>query len=238
MNIRRPDANDAFTLLELLLVIGTVAVLAMLIVPLTGKLAAVSRSVGGANHLRQISAALVQHCTDHHQEYPVISPGASLAWTTESITKYLPRRAYPASFANEVFVCPNADYRDAGNRKYANPANLSRTYAATSVMIGRNPNTPSTYDTSWPRNSLSLREPSQAMLVVDARQDGINRWCRGVIQWSLVKGEFQSGIFAESRYIDYRQNGKAHVLFADGHLETLSPEEMSERATQATWEAR
>ncbi len=230
--------NRAFTVIELLAAAAIVGILAVLVVPFTGKLAVASRSVAAASQLRQIHTALAQHCADHNHDYPTISPGASLAWTTDTIAQYLPRRDFPPSFANTVFVCPNADYRDGANQRYANPVQISRTYAATSVMIGRNPNTPSSWDTSWPRHALSIREPARAMLVVDARQDGTNRWSRSVIQWSLVKGEFQNGADSASRYIDYRQSGKAHILFADGHVETMSPVELRERATQATWEAR
>jgi prepilin-type N-terminal cleavage/methylation domain-containing protein len=132
--VRRPVATPlpraGFTLAELLVVIGIVAVLLALLLPAIGKARRAARSVSCLSQLHQISLAFQQHATTHGGRLP--NPlAANISWE-ESLIPYVQTSA--------VFRCPaddelfetlgtSYDWRDTGD-----PAS---TLAGASILIAK-----------------------------------------------------------------------------------------------------
>jgi len=82
----RPPPVRAFTLLEILVVVGIIAVLMALLLPGLEKARESAVAVKCANNLRQIGAALSMYGNENHGAYPRTSyvPGAALAQGTNA----------------------------------------------------------------------------------------------------------------------------------------------------------
>ena len=83
-----PPANHAFTLIELLIVIATMALLAALIVPAFTKAFESAKAAKDASNLRQIGAATQMYMNDNNGVFP---GSATLTWMShlEQNQKYL-----------------------------------------------------------------------------------------------------------------------------------------------------
>ncbi len=102
--------KNAFTLLELLVVIVIVAVLAGVLLPQLGKLTLMSRSAKCISNLRQIGAAMLSHAGEHNGlmptsgadiSYGAVSPETNLPGWTEQLAPYL-------GTDRRIFVCPSS----------------------------------------------------------------------------------------------------------------------------------
>lgn len=114
-NLARRPAPGGFTLAEVLVVIGIIAVLLALLLPVMGQTRSAAQSVACLANLRQIHVGFLQYAADNDKHLP--DPSTSQCSWERSLRKYLP--------AVQVFRCkadgelyPNVgssyDWRDTG----------------------------------------------------------------------------------------------------------------------------
>lgn len=219
-------------MLVVLAVLGVLAALAVLAVGSSSKAA---RAVKSLSQLRTIGWALDQYRMDHRNDYPAISSvdwsGETVAWTRTPLGDYLPLR--PGRLSNLVFICPNADYQNYIG--YPDTTKLTRTFAAAAGMLGFNSNKTGADNTTTPRSFFSFKRPSSTIIVFDAKQAGVSGWCASHVFLSQLKTDLASSGPESTRQLDFRHNGAAHFLFADGHIETLTHSAAKDRITPSVW---
>lgn len=98
--------SRGFTLLELLVVIGIVALLAVLVTPAVSRIGARSRSTACVSNLRQLGVALNLYLTEHDNAMPVMESGRrsrdeEVPVIDNTLSSYLQDSA--------VFACPADD---------------------------------------------------------------------------------------------------------------------------------
>lgn len=112
--------KNAFTLLELLVVIVIVAVLASVLIPQLTKMTLLSRNTQCISNLRQIGAALLSHAGEHNGLMP--TAGAEIAYHAISADTGLPgwtEQLEPYLGTNrKIFVCPSSGPIIPNNAQY------------------------------------------------------------------------------------------------------------------------
>ncbi len=216
----------AFTLLELLVVIGIIGILASLMFAGLARSKEKARSVACLGHLKQLGLAFTLYLDENNSNFP--APGSKtlmgplpedwIYWQVARDPKQSALAPYVASgyFATNLFRCPSdgaARELERGNRS-TDPYIYS--YSMTSYLVTNevNQGTSLALDSAGnylPFNAASVRNPSGKILLAeeerDAPPDGLNDG-----RWVPILNPLTT-----------RHNGKGNVTFIDGHVETVLP---------------
>jgi len=96
-------------LIELLVVIGIIAILAALLLPALSSAKAHAHATTCKNHLHQMGLALNMYVDEHQGRYPygICPKGPSTDWSASSYwyAKLLPY--YPVPWTNPAYHCPS-----------------------------------------------------------------------------------------------------------------------------------
>lgn len=228
----RPHSHAAFTMLELLAAIAILAILASLVIPFVSDMTEKSRSTKCLGNMRQIGAALTMYAADNDGHNPPLVDGSGKDWDQGAIFPYLTARTNSngSQRQNTVFICPSAVYTGFGN------SDLSRTYASTETMIGRDANGDKDY--TVPTKRLGYTSLSGTLILFDGKQNGANRYCRQVASWGEASGDLTADPNASTTYIDYRHDKAFNGLFADGHAETIKRSNAPTYVTALMWRGK
>jgi prepilin-type processing-associated H-X9-DG protein len=127
--MQRERTTSAFTLVELLVVIGVIAVLVALLLPALRKARAQAQQVACMSNLRQMGMALFQYRQDNHRYFPPMymtytdKVGANTRPFPFRLYKYLGTYVVSSSgaesarldtgkYGRHMFYCPTATYYD------------------------------------------------------------------------------------------------------------------------------
>lgn len=195
-NMNQRDGS-AFTLIELLMVIGIIAILASIIIPSISKIRASAANVKCTSNLRQIGVALNMYANEQSDDsYPrtIDQPKEGQPATTwmQKLIPYvgLPEGSMgppPLPRSTGIFLCPSYEPKNARHVAYAYNANMT---------------TPAF---PWFFRRSIVPEPSRTILVVEC--EGIN-----------------NDQFAITRYGDVARRhpgDSSNILFVDGHVESI-----------------
>ena len=117
----RPPRQHAFTLVELLVVVGIIAVLLALLLPAMNKARESARAVACASNLRQIGMGMVMYVNENKQRFPFHAdwgPAYEEDWIhwqpgpnrdINDLTKTSAIGKYMGKFTEGVFRCPSDD---------------------------------------------------------------------------------------------------------------------------------
>lgn len=220
---RMSRGRDAFTLLEVLVTVLTVALLATLVIPAFSRAQASMQSARCLSNLRQLQQANMAYAASHDGAFvPVFINGASSAsegrvlWTgnadflsqlgisravssTSDLMKAWPRQ----------MLCPRATI-DGGriDRCYAyNRTGLSALYSkpGASAVV----------------RTAEIARPSRVIAFIDA----VN-W---MMDYDTPLGDYK-GEETQSNTVALRHGGRANAVFFDGHAEQLSAERVTDEA--------
>jgi len=220
----------AFTMLELLAAIAIIAILASLLIPMVSDMREKARSTKCLHNMRQIGTALTAYAAENDGYNPPLVDSSGKDWDQGAIFPYLPARANGNQRQSTVFICPSATFTGFGN------SDLSRTYASTETMIGRDGNGDKDYTIATKR--LAYANLAGTLVLFDGKQKPGNRFCTQVASWGEVSGDLTANLNAATTYIDYRHDTAFNALFADGHAEPIRRMNAPTYVTSPMWKGR
>jgi len=220
-----------FTLIELLVVIAIIAILAGLLLPALSKAKAKAQGAKCMSNLRQMGLAMILYIGDH-SVYPVgIDGGDGSAWIWPALLR---QTMHGGSRSTDVFHCPAAPPASQWIPKFGSgqPARLgylndevrlkpggsffmSYGYNVWGAFAGKNPNTGlGVYlgDPIWGETKESaVVKPSEMIALGDSNWDLKKKGDR---DWSGF-----IGMYEERQWPLELHNGRAEILYCDGHVE-------------------
>jgi prepilin-type processing-associated H-X9-DG protein/prepilin-type N-terminal cleavage/methylation domain-containing protein len=236
MKLPRPRANSALTLVELLVVIAVIAILAALLLPAVSSAKARAQRIQCANNVRQIGLGLRGVVTDNNA-YPLFTdPTQGGGWmvpiqrrelAAENSTNRISSRQW---LQQGVWKCPTAIRPSAfpeskGYLSYGyNAYGMTLSTDTNSLGLGghrvwdppRNPNGPDT-----PAPSVTESEvinPAEMMAIGDSFYGDNNIINDGRLAIGRTRGLRDE--FGSTKRSHTRHQGKANVVFCDGHVES------------------
>lgn len=209
MNSRSPRQHRAFSLVEILVALGIIAVLAALTLPAIRKSQASSRQAACASNLRQIGQACLAYAAENDGALPPAKPARTdpnASWLNSTcmylLNPYLAAISTPAIFAVEqriafdgVFRCPaKADWNLNASTDTQKVSYAMNTFDPTS-NLGRNS-----------QKLVAIAAPTRTALFADVNNGN----------WAVANTDALYGSRA-----DLRHNQRDNILFCDGHVEAL-----------------
>ena len=233
VKIISPAKNPAFTLIELLVVIGIIAILAALLLTALSRGIGTARRISCVNNVRQLGQAMLQFVGDNHA-YPLDTnpdfdkgkyPNHFDFWNI-ALEHELGKESssHETSFAEEgIWKCPslmrpanfpsNAVYISYGYNTYGMRSGKRDT---NSLGIGRQFGM-STISAPPVRES-DVASPSEMMAIGDGFV-GAGKIIYGGVE-SLLMRSPDFPVYPISNEPFLRHQGKANVVFCDGHVES------------------
>jgi prepilin-type processing-associated H-X9-DG protein len=224
MSLRLGRSSRAFTLVELLVVIASIAILLSLLLPALSRAKRTAHRITCINNHRQMALAWKMYSADNNDAFvlnghnllgdnrPYWVFGSHFRPATQLDTKYLvdPQYALFSVYIKEprIYKCPSdpAKMRLVGRREQA----TIRSYAM-NVFMGTASNSAAVLRRGFAsyHNSVELRQPSERFLFID-----INPWSVCNSAFFVTPGEPYFFM-----YPGYFHNHGAILSFADGHAE-------------------
>ena len=231
--MKSPTKCSAFNLTELLVVIAIIGILAAILLATFSKSKAKAQRVQCANNVRQLGIGLQQFVADHNfypLTFPVFINGkwqGNYGWDDEiqnelynhygiprkkipkkdARYRYLPEGVWhcPSAFRPEIFP-PSEGYID-----YGYNANGMGTETDTMFGLGD-------FRRQHPINESEVSTPSEMMAIGDGFVGG-----NGIIRdatASLWRSSDVQDYLGSTKRSYTRHQGKANVVFCDGHIES------------------
>lgn len=211
--MKRRTRTNAFTLVELLVVLAIIAILAFLVVPAVSGAMQRSKSVTCFSRMREIGMAIMLYSQDNQGNFPRSSHSAAAnrepGWA-DSIAPYLGMPSSPNESArewvNNKCSCPCNTKRPKGGYSYG--MNVFFELGQGDSYVGR-PNT-------W-RRLAQVPSPSRTILL--AEEGGT---AGGMTPDHFMCHQWSSLSAATNAVAHDRHAGRANYLFVDGHVESLA----------------
>jgi prepilin-type N-terminal cleavage/methylation domain-containing protein/prepilin-type processing-associated H-X9-DG protein len=232
MNVRslKPEGSawcvgvDAFTLIELMVVVGVIAILTALLLPVLSKARAQSQATACRNHLHQIGLAMTMYVAEHNRYPPMHdwNPGPSfLDLWADKLYPYA-----PLDWTNTSWHCPTYIARG-GFIECKRAGYVGTSYAYNAHGGGYHGSLDDLgLDTKFGRTGIreqQVQAPSQMYTVADARAyqakpllPGETALLQGMPLMSPWNGNFMPGIKDNEVAPPHAQG--YDILFADGHV--------------------
>lgn len=211
--------REAFTLVELLVVIGIVALLISILLPSLNKARESAKQVACSSNMRQIGIAMSLYCADNKNWFPpntLVPERPGNYWWPSRVYSYLNRNI-------EVFRCPAASEEEV-IRGYGTWVELPtfpyRQYPlcyAANIYVGKDLNLYATdpvgYKYMKPIKVTQITRAPETVWLIDSKQYPYN-----ASAGSPNTASYSSHPMDPVPYNSYRHSDHINVLFVDGHV--------------------
>lgn len=210
-------SSGAMSLVEMLIALGIVTVLAAMLFPAASKFRERSKTAKCANNLRIIGGAVFANASDNNGALVCAFPVGDLTHWLNILEPYLGGTStnYDTGKRPAWQLCPS--------KVYKSPDRFSVGYGWNYLYFGLVPEGKDDWDSGSSGGGTrlgSIASPSQTIIVADSNDIKDPNNANG--QPNILfygSGRWCADSFAR------RHEGHGNYLFADGHVETLTPEQ-------------
>lgn len=238
----RPGLRSGFTLVELLVVIGIIALLVSILLPALNKAREAATMTACLSNIRQLSLAVIMYANDHggwapdNVDKPYPQPGWESGWANRlTALKYTPEGALnPLDTPRGIYLCPAVSQpvrqwgtqgegialppyfrRNFGNYWFSTTYGINSFFCVSPEMYGFSPDIKR-------RKLLGSKRASEIFLLGDTCDDAA-----GVIWYIGLREACISLRHTQGKYFN--------MGYVDGHAETMSvPADQSELRIHVT----
>lgn len=221
--------RSGFTLVEVLVVIGIIAILSALSYSVVTSTLARSREAKCLSNLRQIGLALTSFTAENDNYLPRVwgytNTGSDPVDWTKILDPYIPLVDGKTVYGM-VYTCPSEAKPPAGN------INSVRHYTASYALVSGNSGT----NLSAPSRLItSIQYPSRTIAVTEGRLTSSKVVCNSSQTWNNVNSDINLSSPEETKYINFRHNQSINVLYMDGHVAPVKWTDRFNVFTQPAW---
>ena len=220
MKRQRPSARGAFTLVELLVVLGIVLVLTGLTLSALSGARKSAQSAACLGNLRQLAAAATEYAARYDMSYPpaqwsdASDPALTRGWdfTRRGTTVLGPGLLWAGQASPSVHQCPAFDGRNQA------PGDPYTGYNYNTSYIGRGSGE------GPPARLNAVKKPAETLLFGDGQwAQGANKYMRSPKRSPTEDaGSYADGSAARASGTQgFRHRGATNVIFCDGHAEAI-----------------
>lgn len=217
---RRVEGRDAFTLVEMLVVIAIIAVLAALAVPAASKAITTANRAKSLSNIRQLGTAHLAYANDHDGGLPPLSagmvPGTPITqgpWWVDLILPYL---GYPADYADQHRGSPQ-EFPDV----YYNPL-VKTHFPWTDFGVNR-----FVYYTGGISFKLVRIPNLHTIMLMDAGVPGAPYEGGWMVELSTLSAPTEANVAP-------RKDNKLSLIYFDGSAEVITRQYFIDNASQLT----
>lgn len=205
--MRTAPHHRAFTLVELLVTIGIIALLASLLLPMARTWNAGAQTVACSGNLRQMFLYLDAYARENNGVYPAVSDAATGNSWWLTLQNFIGTPDQVVGIRKKtVFLCP------ASLRTYPNQT-ARRTYGMNCEGLK---NTQGALDWRTPIRPISQSKLSRTLFIADTCNGPANNG-DGIQYFRAASSPLAADV------IEGRHSGRANALFLDGHVESVDP---------------
>ena len=211
----------AFTLVEMVIVIGILAALAALLLPAVSRAREQAKSVKCLSNLRQLAQAAFAYVEVYDGSFPLSTQGGGLEWDFDSrSTPIRPGILWMGATTLSIHQCPSYDGRSGTKTDPFTGYNYNTSY----IGGGVGETTPLGTSHVAPARIHAVHDPARVALFGDGQYwAGSDKFMRAPI---LMAGtNLGDGVDLASRLAGtqgYRHLGRTNVCYCDGHAESVA----------------
>lgn len=215
--LRTASRSQGFTLTELLVVIAIVAVLAALISAGVSRARASAQSSRCVNNLRQLGALFLGYLPENNSSIPYYAVGGSdFTWIN-----YLDKSNDRIPPSAGISVCPTVMPKQYKDRYSVYGMDVTGGQGG----FYPHPFTPAAQVYAFMvRFNSMVGDPSRRILLADSMVRSASAWnAKNQVAYIRLASTPQGG---DQGALHCRHQGKANLLFLDGHVESMTPTEI------------